>query len=208
MSGGYFDYQEYVIGDIARSIEHDIARALQPKPVKVHEDYWTIEERDQPHSYHSYRGYLMFAAYKEAESFLLSNEEVVKADSQYADGRFFNGGVIFQSTKLCMTGTSNDEQIPVLYSIRHFLYSIRHCIYDHFQNDADVLELSDCTVETLKEAYKQIRIAEIYAIRVDRMMSGDDGEDTFHERLKDELKAFEKEIKAKNWAELNDDVDI
>ena len=39
------------------------------------------------------------------------------------------------------------------------------------------------------------------------MMSGDDGEDTFHERLKDELKAFEKEIKAKNWAELNDDED-
>ena len=82
-----------------------------------------------------------------------------------------------------------------------------HCIYDHYQNDADVLELSDSTVETLKEAYKQIRIAEIYATRVDRMMSGDDGEDTFHERLKDELKAFEKEIKAKNWAELNDDED-
>ena len=187
MSGGYFDYQEYVIGDIARSIEHDIARALQPKPVKVHEDYWTIEERDQPHSYHSYRGYLMFATYKEAESFLLSNEEVVKADSQYADGCFFNGGVIFQSTKLCMTGTSNDEQIPVL--------------------DADVLELSDSTVETLKEAYKQIRIAEIYATRVDRMMSGDDGEDTFHKRLKDELGTFEKELKTKNWTELNDDED-
>lgn len=200
MSGGYFDYQEYVLGDIARSIEHDIARALQSKPVKVHEDYWTIEERDQPHSYHSYRGYLMFATYKEAESFLLSNEDVVKADSQYADRRFFNAGVIFQSTKLCMTGTSNDEQIPILYSIRH-------CIYDHYQNDADVLELSDSTVETLKEAYKQIRIAEICATRVDRMMSGDDGEDTFHKRLKDELEAFEKEIKAKNWAELNDDED-
>ena len=24
MSGGYFDYQEYVLGDIARSIEHVI----------------------------------------------------------------------------------------------------------------------------------------------------------------------------------------
>ena len=177
MSGGYFDYQEYVLGDIARSIEHDIARALQPKPVKVHEDYWTIEERDQPHSYHSYRGYLMFATYKEAESFLLSNEDVVKAASQYADRRFFNDGVIFQSTKLCMTGTSKDGQIPVLYSIRH-------CIYDHYQNDADVLELSDGTVETLKEAYKQIRIAEIYATRVDRMMSGDDGEILFMNGLK------------------------
>lgn len=198
MSGGYFDYQEYVLGDIARSIEHDITRALQQKPVKVHEDYWIIEERDQPHSCHSYKGYLMFATYNEAESFLLSNGEIVKAESKYADGRFFNDGVIFQSTKLYMTGTSNGEQIPVLYSIRH-------CIYDHYPNDADVLELTDRTVETLKEAYKQIRIGEIYATLVDRMMSGDDGEDTFHERLKDELEAFEKELKAKDWAELNDD---
>ena len=30
MSGGYFDYQKYVLRDIARSI----ARTLQPKPVK------------------------------------------------------------------------------------------------------------------------------------------------------------------------------
>ena len=39
------------------------------------------------------------------------------------------------------------------------------------------------------------------------MMSGDDGEDTFHERLKNELEAFEKELKDKDWAELNDDED-
>ena len=109
------------------------------------------------------------------------------------DKRFFNDGVIFQSTKLY----TNGEQIPVLYSIRH-------CIYDHYPNDADVLELTDRTVGTLKEAYKQIRTAEIYATCVDRMMSGDDGEDTFHERLKDDLDAFEKEINTKNWAELND----
>lgn len=95
MSGGYFDFQEYVLIDIARSIEYDIARALQPKPAKVHEDYWTIEEREQPYSYHNYKGYLMFATYKEAESFLLSNGEIVKAESKYADGRFFNDGVIF-----------------------------------------------------------------------------------------------------------------
>ena len=69
MSGGYFDYQEYVLGDIARSIEHDIARALQSKPVKVHEDYWTIEERDQPHSYHSYRGYLCLQLIKKRNHF-------------------------------------------------------------------------------------------------------------------------------------------
>ena len=52
----------------------------------------------------------------------------------------------------------------------------------------------------MKEAYRQIRIAGIYADRVDWMMSGDDGEDTMQERLKEELAALEKEIASKNWS--------
>ena len=52
----------------------------------------------------------------------------------------------------------------------------------------------------MKEAYKQIRIAEIYATRIDWVMSGDDGEDDQHERLKEDLEAFEKEFQAKDWA--------
>ena len=46
MSGGYFDRNIYAIGEIAASIEHDIERALRPKPEKVHEDCWTIYEHD------------------------------------------------------------------------------------------------------------------------------------------------------------------
>ncbi len=54
----------------------------------------------------------------------------------------------------------------------------------------------------MKVAYKQIRIAEIYAQRVDWMMSGDDGEDDLQERLKEELEEFEKEFRNKDWANL------
>lgn len=92
----------------------------------------------------------------------------------------------------------NGEQMPVLYTIHH-------CVYDHYPDDADVLELTDKTIETMKEAYKQIRIAEIYAMRIDWMMSGDDGEDTLQERLNEDLEAFEKEFQAKDWACLYED---
>ena len=68
-----------------------------------------------------------------------------------------------------------------------------------------MLELTDQTIETMKEAYRQIRIAEIYATRVDWMMSGDDGEDTLRERLKEE--AFEKEFKTKDWSRSDEDDD-
>lgn len=99
-----------------------------------------------------------------------------------------------------MTVISDDEPIPVLYAIHH-------CEYGRYPNDTNVLELTDQTIETMKEAYRQIRIAEIYATRVDWMMSGDDGEDTLRERLKEDLEAFEKEFKTKDWSRSDEDDD-
>ncbi len=201
MSGGYFDRNIYAIGEIAASIEHDIARALQPKPEKIHKDYWTIYEKDSFGSFHSYMGYLSFLSYEEAESFLLSDKTIIRAEQKYVDRQFFDDKVIFQSTKRYMSDISDGEQIPVLYSIHH-------CYYDSYPDDADVLELSDETIETMKEAYKQIRIAEIYATRIDWVISGDDGEDDLQERLSEDLEAFEKEFQTKDWAcSYEDEVD-
>jgi hypothetical protein len=45
--------------------------------------------------------------------------------------------------------------------------------------------------EKMKEAIKQLRIAAIYAQRVDWFLSGDDGEENFIKRLEDELIQFE-----------------
>jgi hypothetical protein len=42
-------------------------------------------------------------------------------------------------------------------------------------------------IEEFKNAVKHLRVAEIYAQRVDWLLSGDDGEDTFIERLKSDL---------------------
>ena len=195
MRGGYFDRNVYAISEIAASIERDIARALQPKPEKIHKDYWTIYEHDSPCSCRSFGGwgYMTFDKYEEAEFFLLSRKGIVKAEERYIDRRRFEDDVVFQSTDSYMAETPDKEHIPVLYTIHH-------CVYDHYPDDADVLELADETIETMKEAYKQIRIAEIYATRVDWVMSGDDGEDDLQERLSEDLEAFEKEFQTKDWA--------
>lgn len=97
-----------------------------------------------------------------------------------------------------MSDTPDGEQIPVLYSIYH-------CCYDRYPDDADVLELSDETINAMKEAYRQMRIAEIYATRVDWMMSGDDSEESFRERIKEDLTEFEKEYAVKDWTYLDED---
>ena len=198
MSGGYFDRNIYAIGEIVASIERDIARALRPKPEKIHKDYWTIYVKDSFGSYHSYMGFLSFSSYEEAESFLLTDKTIVKAEQKYSDQHFFAEGIIFQSTKRYMSDTPDAEQIPVLYSIHH-------CYYDHYLYEADVLELLDETIDAMKEAYRQIRIAEIYAERVGWMMSGDDSEECFRERIKEDLTEFEKEYASKDWTYLDED---
>ena len=198
MSGGYFNRNTYAMREIADAIERDIARALQPKPEKVQEDYWTIYEKDCFGSYHSYKDYMSFGNYEDAESFLLRDKTIVKAEQTYSDQHFFAEGIIFQSTKRYMSDTPDAEQIPVLYSIHH-------CYYDHYLYEADVLELLDETIDAMKEAYRQIRIAEIYAERVGWMMSGDDSEECFRERIKEDLTEFEKEYASKDWTYLDED---
>jgi len=44
--------------------------------------------------------------------------------------------------------------------------------------------------EKMKEAVKQLKIAAVYAQRVDWFLSGDDGEESFIKRLQEELDAL------------------
>lgn len=202
MSGGHFNYSQWLFDEIAQTIAADIARALKPKPAKIHENYWTIEVMECPGSYYTMgqSGWMEFGSYEEAEKYLFRRRDVVEAEPKYKNGRFFRNedDVIFQSTQDFMSRVPDGEKIPVLYAIHH-------AEYDTYPRDAEVLELTDETIETMKEAYRQIRKARIYADRVDWMMSGDDGEDDLQERLKEELDAFEKEFQSKDWTENDDE---
>lgn len=44
------------------------------------------------------------------------------------------------------------------------------------------------------KAYKILRVAEIYAHRIDWLLSGDDGEETFLSRLSEDLQSFDAEL--------------
>ena len=46
---------------------------------------------------------------------------------------------------------------------------------------------SEKTIEEFKKGIEYIKKAQIYAQRIDWLLSGDDGEDNFHERLLDDL---------------------
>lgn len=48
----------------------------------------------------------------------------------------------------------------------------------------------DETINTFKTGLKYLRLAYIYAQRIDWLLSDDDGEETFHKRLKEDLQNF------------------
>ena len=54
-------------------------------------------------------------------------------------------------------------------------------------------QFSDETIAELHTASDIVKRAAIYTQRIDWLVSGDDGEDTFHQRLSDELEALENE---------------
>lgn len=108
MSGGFFDYQEHRISDIADSIEQVIQK---------------------------------------------NNKEKTKEDLYPLD---------------------YDENCN-LYEESRFYYN--------FSNE---------TIERFKEAVDLLKRAEIYAHRIDYLLSADDGEQTFHERLKKDLEELDK----------------
>ena len=209
--GDYFAYQQHVMKEIERCIERDIARASRRKPAKIHEECWFIVTVKSPGGI--WVNSPRFKSLKEAEAYLTNRYKAVKSDYNEIEHKyvgilpedglsFLRDNIVFQSAYSYMTGTPDDEQVPVLYIVYHN-------VSEYYPSDA--LVLSGEMVEIMKEAYRQIRIAGIYVDCVDLMMSIYNGkdleaeiEDFLRTRLKDELEALDEEVKSKNWSKPGD----
>jgi hypothetical protein len=60
--------------------------------------------------------------------------------------------------------------------------------YEKYPEELYHYKYSDEVIEKFKEAVRCLKMAQIYAHRVDYLLSGDDGEESFLERLDEELK--------------------
>lgn len=60
--------------------------------------------------------------------------------------------------------------------------------YEEYPEEKYWYKYPDEVIEKFKEAIKILRQAEVYAQRVDWLLSGDDGEESFLNRLDEELK--------------------
>lgn len=71
----------------------------------------------------------------------------------------------------------------------------RNYIRKHNHTLPNCYEFSKATMREFKKAIECLKKAEIYAQRIDWLLSGDDGEDNFHERLKEDMEELKNNKK-------------
>lgn len=78
--------------------------------------------------------------------------------------------------------------------------------YEKYPEDLNHYKYRDEIIEEFKKGYEMLRKAEIYAQRIDWYLAGDDSENSFMKRLKEDLDALEFELKNKKF-EVEDEED-
>jgi hypothetical protein len=76
--------------------------------------------------------------------------------------------------------------------------------YKNYPEDLNHYAFPDEIMAEFKKGYEILRKAEIYAQRMDWYLAGDDGEDSFLERLKEELDILDFELSVKKFTREED----
>lgn len=87
----------------------------------------------------------------------------------------------------------DDEDIKYYLNDRWTDDDEKAYIKEHHNTMPNPYRYSEETLNKMKEGMKIIKQAYIYAQRIDWLLSGDDGEKEFHERLKEELNELNDE---------------
>jgi hypothetical protein len=66
--------------------------------------------------------------------------------------------------------------------------------YERYPEDKFYYKYPDDIVDEFKKAVHYLKMAQIYTQRIDWLVSGDDGEDSFRERLKEDLEQLNQNI--------------
>ena len=78
--------------------------------------------------------------------------------------------------------------------------------YKEYPEDLNHYKYPDEVIAEFKKAYEMLRKAEIYAQRIDWLLAGDDGEESFLKRLKEDMELLRVELEIKIF-EIEDEED-
>ena len=176
MSGGAFDYAQYRIDDIINRIEEEIERATFERPPLVLK-----------------QGVAVYELFENGNKRYCFNYRFTCFDSAV---EYFNRMDRYE----LLRGARREGETFVHYKDVYTgeVYEIKSYTYEEYEDnkDGEIPYFPDYSEETIKEFRKGVGIlkkAQVYANRIEWLISGDDGEDNFHKRLKEKLKELEEE---------------
>ena len=170
MSGGTFDYNQYHLEDAIRTIEERIA-----DNGKTLKQIW--EERGENMSDFS-AGWFKPWTVLDHPYYLDDNA----SDAAYDALGYLRGSL----------SSLPQSEVEEWNRIRRI--ELKRLLDEH-NNSTDGPVYSKKTIAQFKKGIDAIRKALVYLNRIDYLLAGDDGEDSFHERLKEELDALKKKDK-------------
>lgn len=171
MSGGYFDYKQYQIEQIADEIESIVERETSERPPVVREKYMSAYSSNEHYGCRGWdRCNILYNTIEEEHERYKRDENMLDVSDieEIRNGKGF--GAI--------------NKLGVEYTVRE---RITEHYYDEDGNEIYYQDYEPETIEEFRKAIKVLREAAVYAQRIDWFLSGDDGEETFHKRLKEEL---------------------
>lgn len=176
MSGGHFDYNQARIREVVESLQETIQKEISPRPHLKHELCISVWRELGGGSFQS--THYHFDTYEEAyEYFKGQGYKISESENPSKNPPFDN--------KRSFHALGKDEVLEV----REFSYE-----YYEDENGEQVYynDFSKETLEELKKGLDLLNRAYIYAQRIDWLLCGDDGEESFHKRLKEDLDKYEK----------------
>ena len=172
MSGGAFDYYQYRIDDIINRIEEEIECATKPRPATQTVKYVSV-----------------WRMYNEHSSYGVNEHEFRKCKDLNEVRK------IFEKRKKTYK-VVEDKGNRIIFEEDGNRYYVYAGQYEEYPPEIDEYGYTiypyypDYTEETIAEFRKGVEIlkkAEIYTQRIDWLISGDDSEESFHKRLREEL---------------------
>ena len=176
MSGGHFDYAQYRIDDIISSIEREIEQATcERTPLLAGHGVCIKQKVGEGH----YRYPSWCNMYNTFEA----------VDKYFRD---------YGYKELERTTVDGERKLVVQCPATKDVYEITTYTYQYYAPDenGETPYYPDYSEETLQEFRRAIDVlkrASVYAHRIDWLISGDDGEETFHKRLKKDFDKLNKE---------------
>ena len=170
MSGGHFDYHQYHISDIAEHLERDIADieyARDIGKVKKKEICGHLLDMDGRKSYPTW--------FMDRISRCDDREQLIRSLKR-------SGDIIEKDGKIYVENCNGPGLCEVV------VYESESEVWADGEWHFDVEDSS--VLDDMKKGLVALKVAAIYAQRIDWLLSGDDGEESFKRRLKEELDAL------------------